>query len=232
MTVRRFVEGWPTGTLRTDARPQRRVLIGRQPVFSAIGELHGYEVFFRASDGVTVHVDRWSPARQDEATRTVLAIGHLAGEFEDIAGGVPVFVNFTRSYLVGDMPVPELPERIVVEVVESVPGDDQVLAGLRRLRDAGFRVALDDFAARPSQCRMLPYADYVKIDMRSITELGVELLDLARSCGARLVAERVETEDVLAWCKSQGFDLYQGDVLRATEVLDYTPVIPSPRSRR
>jgi len=98
-------------------------------------------------------------------------------------------------------------------VVESVIADDAVLAGLRRLRARGYRIAIDDFAAEPDQVRMIPYADYVKIDVRDMDRIGPELVELARRHGAMLVAERVSDDETVARCRALGFELLQGDAL-------------------
>jgi EAL and modified HD-GYP domain-containing signal transduction protein len=78
---------------------------------------------------------------------------------------------------------------------------------------------------------MLPYADYVKVDRRDIYERGSELVDLARSTGATLVAERIETREQLESCLGLGFDLLQGFYLETAHVLNRTPV-PSSRPDR
>lgn len=115
-----------------------------------------------------------------------------------------------------------------------------MIRGVARLRAAGFRIAVDDFVALPDQVRLLPYADYVKIDHRDLVRLGTPLLDLASRFGARLVAERLETTRALDACVAAGFTLFQGDALAETVVLPgvapaptapTAPALPSARTR-
>jgi hypothetical protein len=68
-----------------------------------------------------------------------------------------------------------------------------VLSGIRRLREEGFRVAVPAFVSNPNQRRLLPHADFVKIDVRDLDVEGPPVVHLARSYGALLVAEYVET---------------------------------------
>ena len=60
---------------------------------------------------------------------------------------------------------------------------------------------------------LIPYADYVKIDVRDLDRIGPELLELARRHGALLVAERVCDQEIVARCRALGFELFQGDAL-------------------
>ena len=208
-----------------------RVLLGRQGIFTGAGAVFGYELYFRSPHPAPLHVDHWTAEQQDEATAHVVHATFTGPGVTSVARDRRVFVNFTRSYLVGDVSVPHLPDQLIVEIVESVVADDQVMAGVQRLRARGFRIAIDDFVGLDSQLRLLPYADYVKIDVRDLDldDDHPPLLDLARSCGAQVVAECVESEDILDRCQSLGFDLYQGYALEVTQVLDRTEVVPSRR---
>lgn len=204
------------------------VFVGRQGILDAAGGTHGFEFLYRAGRGHGVHVDMWPAAAQDRATLRVLQAVFTPTGVRALAADALIFVNFTRSFLVGDLPVPDEPDRLVIEVVESVRADAAVLAGVRRLRARGFRIAIDDFVGLTSQVALLPHADYVKVDCRDLAARGPALVDLAASTGARLVAERVETPDDLDVCSALGFALFQGFHLDATLVLNRTPV-PHPR---
>jgi EAL and modified HD-GYP domain-containing signal transduction protein len=187
-----------------------RLPIASQPIWTADGRLFGNEFLYRSRDGLPAQVDRWRSDRQDVATAAVLDV--LFGDGPPAATTF-AFVNITRSFLVNDRPLPAHADRLVLEVVESVAADDDVIAGLKRLRSRGYRIAIDDFAATPDQVAMLPYADFVKIDCRDLLHQGPELVELARRHGATLVAERVSDPQLVEACCRWGFDLLQGDVL-------------------
>jgi len=209
-------KGWPT-------------LLGRQPIVAADGVPVGFEFLYRSPTPRPLRVDTWTPEHQDRATAIVLE-QVFDGGADRVADGRLAFVNITRSYLVGSLPLPPHPDRLVLEIVESVPADQSVLAGARRLRADGYRIALDDFTGTPAQVELLPWADYVKIDYRDLELSGSPLVELARSAGAALIAERVEDEASRARCAEMGIHLFQGDLFAATSVLDRTTAVPSPRS--
>jgi EAL and modified HD-GYP domain-containing signal transduction protein len=108
----------------------------------------------------------------------------------------------------------------VIEVAASTRIDAEVVQGVRRLREQGFRVAMAGFVSRPDQRALLPQADFVKIDARDLDLEGEPVVELARSHGALLVAEFVESSVELKAGRQLGFDLYQGNLLERCLLLD------------
>jgi len=76
-----------------------RLLVGRQGIFTGDFELVAYELLFRAPGRLGLRVDLWNQAQQDRATDHVIAAAFR--DAPDIAPGLPVSINFTRSYLIG-----------------------------------------------------------------------------------------------------------------------------------
>jgi len=115
------------------------------------------------------------------------------------------------------------PRRVTAEITESVLLVDResVAERLARLRDAGLRIAVDDFGtgyASLAYLTSLPL-DAIKIDRGLIADLvGGErdrivvkaLIHLARELDLRVVVEGVETAAQLALIAEWGCDLYQG----------------------
>ena len=189
-----------------------RLPVARQPIWTPDGALVGHEYLYRSEAGLPVGVDGWVDEQQEGASASVLA---SVFDGDGPAGDHLVFINVTRSFLTRDRALPDPTDRLVLEVVESVHASEEVLAGLPALRDDGYGIALDDYVATPDQVAMLPFADYVKVDLRDMATLTVRALDAARSYGARLVAEHVADHALRLQAVSLGFDLLQGDVLGA-----------------
>jgi EAL domain-containing protein (putative c-di-GMP-specific phosphodiesterase class I) len=92
---------------------------------------------------------------------------------------------------------------------------------LARLSDRGVRIAVDDFGsgyASLSHLRQLP-VDVLKVDKSFVQNVGTDdeddaivrsTVDLAHSLGISVVAEGVESEDVLNRLRALGCDLAQG----------------------
>jgi EAL domain-containing protein (putative c-di-GMP-specific phosphodiesterase class I) len=115
------------------------------------------------------------------------------------------------------------PGRITAEITESALLVDQeaVVERLTRLRDAGVRIAVDDFGtgyASLAYLISLPL-DAIKIDRGLVTDIvGGErdrivvkaMIHLARELDLKVVVEGVETTGQLALLAEWGCDLYQG----------------------
>src|SRR5438552_5829268 len=115
------------------------------------------------------------------------------------------------------------PGRITAEIPEDALLVDQeaVAARLSRLREAGLRIAVDDFGtgyASLAYLTSLPL-DAIKIDRGLISDIvGGErdrivvkaMIHLARELDLKVVVEGVETTGQLALLAEWGCDLYQG----------------------
>lgn len=196
----------------------RRVLLGRQGIFTADRDLYAYELLFRAPGRVGLRVDLWNSRQQDRATEHVVAAAFHLDErppLDQVA-----FVNFTRSYLIERNWIGFAPDQAVIEVVESAFADEALRDRVRTLRAEGYRVAIDDFVGTTSQLALLEHADYVKIDVRDLAARGPDLATVGRSPGCTMIAERVEDAGTLAWCQELGFDLYQGHLFEPAIIMD------------
>lgn len=118
------------------------------------------------------------------------------------------------------------PGRLVIEVQERSLLRDihQAIRELKRIRDLGVAIALDDFGIGYSTLRDLKRLpiDYLKIDMALIRYLTTDPEDeaivrstiaAAHELGIKVIAEGVETEEQLRYLSKAGCDLAQGFLL-------------------
>lgn len=199
------------------------VHVARQPIHDADAGLYGYELLFRRAALSTV-------ADQDDdgaTTNTILAAFSEFGA-ADLLGGRPGFINLTRAFLTGELPLPFAPEAAVLEVIETVRLDREVVAGALRLTDQGYRLALDDFVWSQEAEPLLAVADIAKIDVLAMT--WDEVLSTAERCRrhrVRLLAEKVEDAEMLERCRAEGFELFQGYHLGRPETMSIQTLSPA-----
>ncbi|WP_433220070.1 EAL and HDOD domain-containing protein [Dactylosporangium sp. CS-047395] len=196
------------------------VVVGRQAIYDTAGAVFGYELLFR-SGPEAVEASRSGAA----ATSQVIVSAFTAFDFDELTGGLPGFVNLTDDFLRGDLPVPLVPGRVVLEVLETVQVDDRVVDGVGALAAAGYAIALDDFVPGSEHERLLPVASYVKIDFLGLDAGGRAIIRSLRERHPhlRFVAERLETEPDIAEARGLGYELFQGYALDR-------PVVASTRS--
>ncbi len=106
------------------------------------------------------------------------------------------------------------PEMVVVEVTERFGGrTERVIKRLKRLREQGFKIAIDDVGTGNSGLEMLSKvnAEYVKLDRSIITAAATEssaravlmaMATFARQTGAFVIAEGIEDEDTLQFLRA------------------------------
>ena len=186
------------------------VHVGRQPILDATGRLYGYELLFRGTATATVSNTPELGAGADAATTATIlsAFSEFGGQ---LLGGRLGFVNLTRAFLVGDLPVPFAPTSCVLEVLETIAIDDEVIEGASRRVAEGHSLALDDFVWTPEAAPLLDLADIVKLDVLETN--WDDVLETAERCRphqVRLLAERVEDAETLEKAKAAGFELFQG----------------------
>lgn len=115
------------------------------------------------------------------------------------------------------------PGRIILEITESSAMRDTEMTAriLSELREAGARIALDDFGVGHSSLAYLKHfpVDIVKLDHNFVHDIGCTgkqealietVITLAHKIGAQVVAEGVEVQSQLAWLKNAGCDFAQG----------------------
>jgi diguanylate cyclase (GGDEF)-like protein len=106
------------------------------------------------------------------------------------------------------------PQAVVVEVTERFGArTERVIKRLNRLREQGFKIAVDDVGTGNSGLEMLSKinAEYVKLDRSIITAAATEssaravlmaMATFARQTGAFVIAEGIEDEDTLQFLRA------------------------------
>lgn len=115
------------------------------------------------------------------------------------------------------------PGTLILEVTESRRIDDPhaAVAILRPLRNAGVRIALDDFGMGYAGLRQLQHMKSLPVDVLKIDKMFVDglpednsmisaIILLARSLNLQMVAEGVETEAQREWLAQAGVEIAQG----------------------
>ena len=193
------------------------VYIARQPIFDAGNRRVAYELLYRANAlaknaGEITHDVMFS----DTALHAVVSIG-----LDRLTGGAIAFINVTREHLITALYKIFDPSTVVLELLESIDGDDEVVEACTRAAAAGYTLALDDYDGRPSLDALLPIVKIVKLDvLGSTVEALTEHVRRLRQHNVTILAEKVETSAMRARCQELGCDLFQGYVFSRPETLD------------
>lgn len=179
--------------------------LARQPIFDRSCGVYGYEILYRTAEGAT------AASIGGEVGAEAIANALTTVGLDTLVGERRAFVNLATEQIVGGI-IPALPpERVVLEVLETVEPTKGVLESLNDAVVSGYDLALDDFTYDERFKPLLELARYVKVDVlgKSPQALAKEAKAL-RPFGVQLVAEKVESRAVFNTCLDIGFDYFQG----------------------
>ncbi|WP_075358600.1 EAL and HDOD domain-containing protein [Caballeronia sordidicola] len=183
------------------------VFVARQPILDRRGAVVAQELLFRdCRSGVAgIH---------DGFACTTMVVKRVLGVvgIESVLGDVEGFLNCTDEFLFSDL-INLLPaSRFVLEVLEDTELTPELGERCDALRQAGFRIALDDVREiAPALSEFLTHVDIVKLDWPYIAagEVGA-MVDQLKRAGKLVLAEKVEQRTEHEAAMRAGCDLFQG----------------------
>jgi EAL and modified HD-GYP domain-containing signal transduction protein len=178
--------------------------MARQPIFDKRLRVYAYELLFR---GGPQNFFQPSP----NAASSVIADSITLFDLQALTGSARAFINVDELALRLGAPRLLPPDRIVVEILETVKASDEIVSICRELREAGYTLALDDFVDDPAVAPLVEFAHFLKVDFQLLDHQGRERIAAKYGKnGLRLLAEKVETEQELAEARRLGFAYFQG----------------------
>ncbi|HDS5008452.1 TPA: biofilm formation regulator HmsP [Enterobacter hormaechei subsp. hoffmannii] len=146
---------------------------------------------------------------------------------------LPLSVNLSALQLMHPTMVPDMlelihryriqPHTLILEVTESrcIDNPDDAVAILKPLRNAGIRIALDDFGMGYSGLRQLQHMKTLPVDVLKIDKTFVKglpedcslvqaIIQMAHSLNLHVTAEGIEAEAQREWLAATGVESGQG----------------------
>jgi len=199
----------------------RSVFVGRQPIFDAQRVVMGYELLFRSGEKNSADHRDANQATLRTVDNTLNVIG-----LRELVGDKLAFVNFPRDLVLNDSYGVLPPRQTVIELLEDVVIDAELIEGCRRIKKAGFFLALDDVVFSPEYAPLLEIADLVKLDvMQSDLATCHAIVDQHRRPGLSFLAEKVETYEVFEQMRRIGCRYFQGYFFCKPEVVSAKPLV-------
>jgi EAL domain-containing protein (putative c-di-GMP-specific phosphodiesterase class I) len=214
-------------------RALSRIWIAFQPIVrSSDRKVHGYEALLRSDEPSLP-----TPTALFEAAERLgrvhelgrLARSQVASRLREAPSGTVVFVNLHTLDLdddalyAADQPLSSVAERVVLEITEraNFDGVADVPRRVARLRELGYRIAVDDlgagYAGLTAFAQLVP--EVVKIDMSLVRDVAWDLvrqrlvgavIEASRSLRMMTVAEGVESTEERDTLAALGVELQQG----------------------
>jgi EAL and modified HD-GYP domain-containing signal transduction protein len=196
------------------------VFVGRQPIYNKQLKIYGYELLFR-SDGNPANAFQQIGA--DGATSTTIINCYLEMGLEKLVGKHLAFINLTEQFLINENALPIEPRQVVLEILEDIEITPVIIEAVKRLKDRGFTLALDDYIYNPAHKPLMAYIDIVKIDIMQLSQQQLEQhVSILKTFNIKLLAEKIETMDEFFLCHRLGFEYFQGYFLSKPRVIKKT----------
>lgn len=194
-----------------------QILMARQPIFDAQLRVVAYELLYRTAD----QTETAQFFNGHQATSSVLVNAYTSIIEKQERRRLPAFINLPREMFEHDSLPAMSQKNLVIEILEDIEVDEALLTSVRRYKENGYRIALDDFIYDPVYEPLLPLVDIVKVDIRAAGMDRVrETVQQLRRFRMTLLAEKIETHEEFRECVRLGFKLFQGYFLRRPEIVE------------
>ncbi|MDD3324850.1 MAG: EAL domain-containing protein [Sulfurospirillaceae bacterium] len=206
------------------------IYIAKQPIIDAKNEIFGYELLFRAvdTDGVTKAIF------DDELLATAKVLVNALNHFgiNTLVDDSYAFVNVDHEFLMDQLIFSIPKERFVLEILEDTRVDEKTVARIKELKDAGFKLALDDAHCNANYtdkfCPLFPYLDFIKVDvLQNNKENADKYFEFLKEYDFTILAEKVETKEDYEFYKKCGCELFQGYYFAKPDVVTKKSLDPA-----
>src|SRR5262249_39013418 len=178
--------------------------MARQPIFDSRLKVFGYELLFRAGNE-----NVFQPRK--EASSSTIVDSVMLFDLQSLAGNAKVFINLDEASLRRGAARLLPPDRVVVEILESVPPSQEIARICKDLCAAGYALALDDYLGHSKWEEFIPLIKFLKVDFRDAnSETRCEIVERFRGRSVQFLAEKIETQAELQEARSLGYSFFQG----------------------
>ncbi len=187
----------------------KNIFIGRQAIYDKQLNVFAYELLSRKN---AEHNKAFVGEHNANHATTIVVLNALTEiGLPQLVGNHPAFINFTYDFLIGKNKIPDLHNQIVLEILENIEVTDELIDAIKKLSAQGYMIALDDFIYSKKMQPLIELADIIKIDVLQIDEQQLHhYVKKLHPFKAKLLAEKVETQEKYDSCKKLGFDYFQG----------------------
>ena len=180
--------------------------VARQPILDVNEETFAYELLFRS--GLK---NAFPDVDPDEASAKLMLDSTLLMGINSMTDGKPAFINVTRDIIVQDLLFLLPKEWAIFEILETVEPEPSVVGACSRLKNAGYRLALDDFVFDERYGDLMALSDFIKVDFQATEpEECRRLVEEYGGSEISFLAEKVETAEEFQLAKKMGYSYFQG----------------------
>lgn len=192
-----------SGTLLATVGTNRVGYLARQPILNRRGGLLGYELRYHPPSDIP----RDAKHSGNDGILDALALFGV----DRFAAGQLAFIPCTAQMLLDEV-FEALPSfRMVLEIPPSQEASPKLLRACRKVKQAGFHLALTEFEPGSDRDPLLDSVDYVKVHAKFLGSREWECFcRQSDSSAATVIADNVQTHDAYRAARAAGLKYFQG----------------------
>jgi len=199
------------------------IFVARQPIIDRNKVRLGYELLYRSNE-----LNRADFANGDNASSHVIFNSFMEIGIGNIVGESLAFINITENVILDETYKLMFSKKVVLELLEDIIPTPEVIEGVKRLKNQGYQIALDDFQYSSRFDELLPLIDYIKLDVLELDDEAIlQELSHLKEYNVKLIAEKVEDLDMYGFCRDLGFDYFQGYYFHKPQVVKHKNIPPN-----
>lgn len=181
--------------------------LARQAIHDAGQRLLGYDLLFHSKE-----LNKPLLPREIADPAQILVSALLDMGLQDVVGKKLAFINLTKRYVLGELPIPLARKQIVLEIRQDILPGVELISAFKQLKlKHSYTLALDAFDYDSSKAVLVPHVDYIKIDVHGLDEEQIRhQLELLGRFHRQRIAVGVNDCDTFNICKDLGFEYFQG----------------------
>jgi len=199
--------------------------LGRQPVLDANNNIVSYDLFYRD--------EHLASNFEDPRFATASVLVSVLNKFgvQNILGDKKAYIKTDESFLMHDLIFSIPKELFSFSIMCLNAPNERNIERLEQLKEKGFSVGINDISiSKEIVASLEPVIDlieYIKIDtIFSDTKLTKELIDTCKSKNIKIIATKIETNQVYEAYKELGCDYFQGYYFAKPNIIENTVIDP------
>ncbi len=197
------------------------IFVGRQPIYTRDLDVYAYELM----PHMTGHEAGNNAAADDnlaadKATSQVIINSFMEIGIDKLVGTKIAFLTLTEHFLQSDYELPLPAERVILKVPDYINVSNEVIDGVTRLADSGFKIALDNYLQHPHLQALSSKASVIDINIQGMKTAEIRAnFKVLKKLHPVILADHVRTYDEYESCRDIGLDYIQGYFLNRPRIV-------------
>ncbi len=189
------------------------IFVGRQPIYTRDLHVYAYEL-------MSPCIENSCDIAADQATSQVIINTFMEIGIDRLVGKKTAFITLTEHFLQSDYELPLPVERLIIKIPAYASITDEVIAGVKRLADSGFKLALDNYLQHPALQPLSSMASVIDINIENLAASDIRThLKTLKKLHPVILADHVKTHEEYEVCRDAGIDYIQGYFLNRPRVI-------------